>query len=213
MRLPRRDPEVVWIYSVRKAYPAMAHIYLLVVSQSLFHWQGSSGGEVCMKKNWRRVNSLSCCSYIGPFWVFVFYVCMWMEGMGFWDTGLEKNSSQEICTSLLTTLSYPLVRNKSYLCCAFICVLGTPISPELSITEDILYDKQKITETEKSLMQVFIIRLRGLGSVRSITIVNGWGKKCIECLHLFIIPVSWMTIFNKYLSDIFFRPSLAVNIL
>lgn len=110
---------------------AMALIYLLVVSQSLFHWQESSGGEVCMKKNWRRVSYLSCCSWIGPFWVFVVYVCMWMEGMGFWDTGLETNSSQEICTSMLMTLSYPLARNKTYLCYAFICVLSTPISPKL----------------------------------------------------------------------------------
>ena len=57
--------------------PAMALVSLLVVSQSLLHRQENSGGEVCMKKNWRRVNSISCCSCIGPFWVFV--VCVYVR--------------------------------------------------------------------------------------------------------------------------------------
>lgn len=60
--------------------PAMALVSLLVVSQRLFHPQESSGGEVCMEKNWRRINSISCCSCIGPFWVFV--ECVYVSGGG-----------------------------------------------------------------------------------------------------------------------------------
>lgn len=65
------------------------------------------------------------------------------EGVGCWDIGLETKSSQEICTNLFMTLSFPFVRNKSYLCHAFTCVLGITVFPKVPITENSFYEKQK----------------------------------------------------------------------
>lgn len=68
---------------------------------------------------------------------------MWAEGVGGRDMGLETKSSQEICTKLFMTLSFPLVRNKSYLCHAFTCVLGITVFPKVPITENSFSEKQK----------------------------------------------------------------------
>lgn len=164
MYVPRHGLEIIWIYSARKAYsvtayPAMELVSLLVVSQSFFPLTGEqwwwSPHEEKLKESEFYFLLLLHRAFLSIWGGGE--ECMWVERMGFWDIGLETNSSQEICTNLLMTLSCPLVRNKSYLCYAFTCPPGIPVSPKVSITENSLYEKQKITKTEKSLMQVSII--------------------------------------------------------
>lgn len=56
------------------------------------------------------------------------------------------------------------------------------------------------------------LQLWGLGTPRSISITKNWDKIHMECLCLFFTPIRQVTIFNKDQSNVFFTPSLAINV-
>lgn len=78
-------------------------------------------------------------------------VCIWVEGMGFLDIGLETKNSQEICAGLLMSLCSAILYH------ACISVPGMLDSPEVPTTENSLYEKQKITKICETLMQIPVI--------------------------------------------------------
>lgn len=103
--------------------PAVALVSLPVVSQSLFHPQESSGGEVCMKENKFYFLLLLHRAFLS-----VCGVCV-CERRG-WDVRILDWKQRVAKRFVLTCLwhCFLLVRNKSYLCHAFTCVLGITFS-------------------------------------------------------------------------------------
>lgn len=74
------------------------------------------------------------------------------------------------------------------------------------------------TQSKPPLTQVWTIPMNWIqGQVSQVLLLllkTEGGKKsqtCIECLYFFSFPICYMTIFNKYWSNVFCRPSLDIN--
>lgn len=60
---------------------------------------------------------------------------------------------------------------------------------------------------------VTVLQIRRQGSPRSVSIIRDQGKKTTACTHLFFTPICQVIIYNKYQSNIFLRPPLAIYVL
>lgn len=81
----------------------MAFLSLLVVSQSLFHGQESSRGEVYMKENSLKENVFKFLVHLHRAFLSICGVCDVSEWSGILDW---KQNNHEICTNLLVKLPH-----------------------------------------------------------------------------------------------------------